>query len=139
MPRIALATYHSIAEHDDLKLLHGLGYEVASLGAYLVPSEPGDDKRPPLDIPPPPPAVVKACRDTHAAKQAYPPALLKWLGPDGVLISHHFPETTIFAQWDRLRKWGGRVIWRSCGQNSGMLERAAQWFRAQGMERVSGK
>jgi hypothetical protein len=134
--RIALSAWHSIVDHDDLALLHGLGYEVVNLGAYLDPRHPADPKRPPLDIDPPPQEVVDACRDTHAAKMAYPPELFEWLGSDGVLIVHHFIPEGIFAQWPRLRAWGGRVIWRSCGQTGISLEQSAAFYRRQGLERV---
>ena len=134
--RVLLSTYHSIAEHDDLSLLHEQGYEVLSLGAYLDPRNPGDDKRPALDIDPVDAAIVERCRDTHAAKQDLPGEVLEWLGKDGVIIWHHFPEM-VFQQWAKLKAWGGRVIWRSCGQTSDQLESAARYFRGQGLERVA--
>lgn len=134
--RVLLSTYHSIAEHDDLSLLHEQGCEVLSLGAYLDPRNPGDDKRPALDIDPVDAAIVERCRDTHAAKQDLPGDVLEWLGRDGIIIWHHFPEM-VFQQWAKLRAWGGRVIWRSCGQTSNQLEAAAGYFRNQGLERVA--
>ena len=136
MTRVLLSTYHSIAEHDDLRLLHGQGFEVLSLGAYLDPRNPGDDKRPPLDIDPVDATIVELVRDTHAAKQAIPPEVLEWLGPDGAIIWHHFPEH-LLRQWDTLRRWGGRVIWRSCGQTDDRLEATMSFYRRQGLERVA--
>jgi len=133
--RVLLSTYHSIAEHDDLKMLHDAGFEVLSLGAYLDPRNPGDDKRPPLDIDPIA-DVIDFVRDTHAAKQAIPDAVFEWLGPDGAIIWHHFPEY-LWSQWPRVRQWGGRVIWRTCGQSNGRIEAAAQAYRRTGLERVA--
>ena len=148
MTRIALSAWHSIVDHDDLAMLHSLGHEAVNLGAYLNPRHPDDPKgeregqprnakRPPLDIDPPPPEVLEACADTHVAKGHYPDVLLDWLGKDGVLIVHHFVEAGIFNQWPRLKAWGGRVIWRSCGQSHSELEHAAAYYRSQGMERVA--
>ena len=48
MTRIALCLSHSIEEHDQLKLLSGMGYEVFSIGGYIDPANPHDDKRPAL-------------------------------------------------------------------------------------------
>lgn len=137
MTRIIYANFHSPEEQASVALYHSLGHEVISLGAYLDPRHPGDSKRPPLDIPAGPPEVIEACRDTHAAKFHYPDVLLEWAGRDGILISHHFIPETLFAQFPRLKAWGGRVIWRSDGQSSPDLERTAQFYRQQGLERVS--
>ena len=135
--RLLLSNYHSIEEAQSVALYASLGFEVLSLGAYLVPREPGDPKRPPLDIDPAPPEVLEACRDTHAAKQNLPEVVYEWLGPDGIIVAHHFIPETVFMQWPRLRKWGGRVIWRSDGQSSPDLERMARSYRSQGLERVA--
>lgn len=137
MPRrVLLSTFHSVAEHDDLRLLASLGYEVLSLGAYLDPRHPGDDKRGPLDIDPVDPAIVELCRDTQAAKTDLPGEVIEWLGRDGVVIWHHFPEL-LLPQWPRLKAAGARVIWRSCGQTDDRLEALMRYYRHQGLERCA--
>lgn len=139
--RILFANYHAPEEAASVALYHSLGYEVISLGAYLDPANPGDPKRPPLDVPMGPPEVVEACRDTHAAKQFFPDVVFEWLGHDGIIIYHHFMPQ-LFSQWPRIHQWrkgstSKRVIWRSDGQSSADLERTAQFYRGQGLERVS--
>lgn len=136
MKRIILNLWHSIEEHDMLRLLDGLGYECLSLGAYLDPAAPGDDKRPPLPKVKRFPDLIELCRDTAEAKRNLPGELLEWAGRDGAMLVHHFPELT-FAQMPRLRQWGGRVIWRSCGQSNPELEAVAAYYRSQGLERVA--
>lgn len=37
MTRVLLCFAHSIQEYDELKIIHELGYEVASIGAYIEP------------------------------------------------------------------------------------------------------
>ena len=49
---ILLLLAHSIEEHDQLRLLSGLGYDVFSIGGYIDPAHPHDPKRPALpDVP----------------------------------------------------------------------------------------
>ena len=141
--RILLALSHSIEEHDQLRLLHSLGYEVASIGGYINPAEPHDDKRPPLDIP-----QVDEVREAvdalgyddnlGAAQARIPDAVLEWLGDDGIIIFHHYLRR-LFGQWDYLRDWrsaGGRVVWRTVGQSVEPNEREAQPYAADGLEIV---
>jgi hypothetical protein len=47
MSRILLCLSHSIEEYDQLRLLHSLGHEVASIGGYIDPANPHVDIRPP--------------------------------------------------------------------------------------------
>lgn len=142
--RILLILSHSIEEHDQLKLLSGLGYEVFSLGGYINPSAPHDPKRPPLpdvthfaDLQ----AVVDGQGvpdNIGAAAQHIPDEILEWLGDDGIVIAHHYLER-IFGQWEHLRDWrkrGGRIIWRTVGQSTADNELRAQQYRADGLEIV---
>lgn len=127
-----------------VKLLHGLGYEVASLGGYIDPSHPHDSKRPALpDVPCH--EVVKTAVDEQdtpdnlgAAQANIPDAILEWLGATGVIIFHHYLER-LFGQWEHLREWraaGGRVIWRTVGQSTTDNEVRAVPFREEGLEIV---
>jgi glycosyltransferase involved in cell wall biosynthesis len=143
MGRVLLCLAHSIEEHDQLRLLHGLGYDVASLGGYIDPRVPHDDKRPALDIP-----QVDVVResvdalgvdDNIGAAQAHiPEPILEWLGADGIIIYHHYLER-LFAQWPHLGDWrsgGGRVVWRTVGQSVEPNERRAKPFVHDGLEVV---
>lgn len=144
--RILLCLSHSIEESDQLRLLTDLGYEVASIGGFINPGAPHDNKRPPLDIPyfPKVQAAVDALgtTDNLGAAQSYiPDAVLEWLGDDGIVIYHHYLER-LFGQWDHIRDWMNgnpqrRVIWRSVGQSVENNERVAQPFRLDGLERVA--
>ncbi len=142
--RILLILSHSIEEHDQLKLLSGLGYEVFSLGGYINPHDPHDPKRPPLQSVPhfeDLHAVVDALGvedNIGAAASRIPNEILEWLGDDGVIIAHHYLER-IFGQWDHLAAWrkrGGRIIWRTVGQSTADNEKRSQPFRADGLEIV---
>lgn len=144
--RILLCLSHSIEEHDQVKLLTGLGYEVASLGGYIDPAHPHDDKRPAL-------AGVPCHREVKdavdalgtpdnlgAAQERIPGAVLDWLGNDGAIIYHHYLDR-LFGQWPHIRDWmrgapGRRVIWRTVGQSVENNERQTAPFRAEGLEIV---
>ena len=145
--RICLLLSHAIEEHDMIRLLHGLGYEVFSIGGYIDPSAPHDGKRPALpqvpcqrDLK----AVVDALGtpdNLGAAQSHIPDAVLEWLGDDGVVMQHHLMER-MYSQWPRLLDWkrgapGRRVVWRSVGQTDPNTERTAAFYRAQGLERVA--
>jgi len=141
--RVLLCLSHSIEEHDQLRLFHGLGYEVASIGGYIDPASPHDHKRPALDIPFYP--EVKDAVDEldtednlGAAQERVPEKVLTWLGSDGIIIYHHYLER-LFGQWNHLRDWrsgGGRVVWRTVGQSTEDNERRAQPYREDGLEVV---
>lgn len=146
MTRVLLCLSHSIEEYDQLRLLSGLGYEVASIGGYIDPRAPHDPKRPALPEVPFHPEV-KAAVDAigsednlGAAQSRIPDGVLEWLGDDGVIIYHHY-LARLFGQWDRIRDWkagspGRRVVWRTVGQSVAANEAEAAPFRADGLEIV---
>ncbi|HWE81437.1 MAG TPA: hypothetical protein VG265_07290 [Gaiellaceae bacterium] len=143
--RVLLCLSHSIEEYDQLRLLSSLGYEVASIGGYIDPAHPHDPKRPAISAVPCH-QVVKDAVDQlgttdnlGAAQSAIPPAILEWLGPDGVLIFHHYLDARLWPQWGHLAEWraaGGRVIWRTVGQSVENNERIAEPYRRDGLEIV---
>lgn len=147
MTRIVLCLSHSIEEHDQLKLLSGLGYEVFSIGGYIDPAHPHANLRPPLPHVPFYPDLKEAVDalgtpdNLGAAQSHIPDAILEWLGDDGCIIYHHLLER-LWGQWPRFLDWkrgapGRRVIWRSVGQTDPSVERTAAYYRAQGLERVA--
>jgi hypothetical protein len=142
--RIVLCLSHSIEEHDQLKLLHGLGHEVFSIGGYINPGAPHDDKRPALAHIPAHPdlqAAVDAIGSPDnlgAAQELIPDAILDWAD---TIIYHHYLDR-LYGQWPRIRDWlrgdaNRRVIWRSVGQSVEGNERTAVPFRREGLERVA--
>ena len=144
---ILVALSHAIEEYQQLLLLHELGYGVCSIGGYIDPGHPHDDKRPALPQIPVVPSIKAAVdalgtNDNLGAAQAHiPDAALEWLGDDGIIIFHHH-LWRLFGQWPRIRDWLNgssrrRVIWRSVGQSVESNENEARPFRADGLERVA--
>jgi hypothetical protein len=134
---VLLLLAHSIEEHDQLKLLAGLGYDVFSIGGYIDPAHPHDPKRPALpDVPYHPDlhAAVDALGtddNLTAAKVRIPDAVLDWAD---TIIVHHYEHTWLVPQWDRIRH--KRVIWRTVGQSVEGNERMMAPYREQGLQIV---
>ncbi len=128
---------HSIEEHDQLRLLSGLGYDVFSIGGYINPGAPHDPKRPALpDVPyhPELQAVVDGlgtADNLDAAKRHIPDDIIDWAD---TIIVHHLEHTWLVPQWDRIRH--KRVIWRTVGQSVGGNEAMMAPLHQQGMEIV---
>ena len=147
MKRIVLCLSHSIEEYQQLQLLTEAGYEVFSIGGYINPHVPHDDKRPPLfDVPHY--SELQEIVDSlgtednlGAAQSRIPDPILEWLGDDGVIIFHHLMQR-LWGQWPLMQDWmkgspERRVLWRSVGQTDMALERTAAYYRKQGLERVA--
>ena len=154
---VLLMLAHSIEEHDQLKLLHGLGYTVASIGGYIDPAHPHDDVRPALPHIPRVDVVWDAVQEVEAtetrpdrlinAKDNLPQAIIDWAD---VLIVHHMEWRWIGSlgddgrtplpgmyggeQWSRIRD--KRVIWRTVGQSSHDNEARMKRYRDDGLEIV---
>ena len=142
--RIVLCLSHSIEEHDQVKLLSSIGHDVFSIGGYIRPSTPHDDKRPALPnvkFHPELKAAVDALGtpdNLTAAQHRIPDKLLEWAD---TIVAHHYLER-LYGDWPRIRDWlrgdsNRRVIWRSVGQSVEGNERTAVPFRAEGLERVA--
>ena len=131
---VLLILSHSIEEHDQVALLSGLGYDVFSLGGYIDPAHPHDDKRPALPDAPRHPelqAVVDALGMTDnigAAARAHPrrdPRLAR-----GRRHHHrpplprgpHLPAVAAPARLDARQRAGGA----SSGGRSGSRSRATR-------------
>lgn len=136
---------HSIEEWHQVRLMHELGHEVVSIGAYLDPARPGDDKRPPLpDVPfhADVAAAISAAPcspdmpDDHlwGAKDRLPDAVIEW---GDVFIVHHCEWRWLAGgNYDRLKAAGKRVIWRTVGQSTHENEQRMTPYREQGLEIV---
>ena len=134
---LLLLLAHSIEEHDQLKLLSGLGYDVFSIGGYINPGAPHDPKRPPLPEVPYHPelqAVVDGLGtgdNLRHAKERIPDDLIDWA--DAIIV-HHFEHAWIVPQWDRIKH--KRVIWRTVGQSVEGNERMMAPLRSEGLQIV---
>jgi hypothetical protein len=130
---VLLLTSHSIAEYDDLRMLTDLGYDVFSIGG-AYDDVPFEGKRPALEVTRYPELEAATNRQrAHVTEIRGDPGPnidwgKAWLHPEVIawadaIIVHHFPESWIAGQWDRIKH--KRVIWRTCGQSSpdGSLER----------------
>lgn len=144
MRRIVLCLSHSIEEHDQVKLLSSIGHDVFSIGGYINPAHPHDDKRPALPQVPHHPELQAAVDalgtpdNLGAAQHRIPDTVLEWAD---TIIYHHYLDR-LYGQWPRIRDWlrgdaDRRVIWRSVGQSVEGNERTAVPFRREGLERVA--
>lgn len=127
---ILLLLDHSIAEHDDLRMLTDLGYDVFSIGAYTTPANPGDDLRPPLRAKAHP-ELAALVSDQLEAKRHLPDELIEWAD---TIIVHHYLDERVAAQWPRIRH--KRVVWRTCGQSDPRLEGVMGPLRSDGLQIV---
>ncbi len=134
---ILLLLAHSIEEHDQIKLLSGLGYDVFSIGGYIDPAHPHDPKRPALPDAPQHPelkAVVDALGTSdnlRYAKEHIPDEIIDWAD---TIIVHHYEHTWLVPQWDRIKH--KRVIWRTVGQSVEGNERMMAPLRREGLQIV---
>jgi hypothetical protein len=134
---VLLLLAHAIEEHDQLKLLSELGYDVFSIGGYINPGTPHDPKRPPLPEVPYHPelqAVVDGLGtpdNLRAAKEHIPDELIDWAD---TIIVHHYEHTWLVPQWKRIKH--KRVIWRTVGQSVEGNERMMAPFHRDGMQIV---
>jgi hypothetical protein len=141
---LLLLTSHAIAEYDDLRMLTDLGYSVFSIGG-AYDEVPFEGKRPALDVRTYP-DLQAACAYQRAHQEATvgaPGPVIDWakgwLHEDvidwaDVIIVHHFPETWIGGQWERIKH--KRVIWRTCGQSDPRLELEMSRYHNDGMQIV---
>ena len=135
--RILYLSCHSILEYEEVLLLHELGYEVFSPGAYVEPANPGDSTLRP-DIP----GLVydpDIMEQWHRICSAHP-------GEDGkdhltkefvdnfdCVIVMHLPRW-ITLNWNIMRH--KRVIWRTIGQSIANTEAELRPMRGDGLEIV---
>jgi hypothetical protein len=142
---VLLLASHAVAEYDDVRMFSDMGIDVFAPGGYADPAHPGEDIRPPLPNAPDHPEFRRLCdvqREKHGdvdaqwaidwAKADVHPDILDWA--DAVIV-HHFPERWLPGLLDRTN-YGGRVIWRTCGQSSPELERFMATLRPLGLEIV---
>lgn len=142
--RVLLLASHAVAEYDDIRMLHDLGYDVFAPGGYEDPMSYGEGIRPPLPQVPYHEHLADACRvqrekggdpgpNIDWAKANIAESVLDWAD---VVICHHFPDRWLPSQWKAFKRHGVRVIWRTCGQSNPDLERLMMTLADDGLEIV---
>ena len=133
--KILYLSCHSILEFEEVSLLHELGHEVFSPGAYVEPDNPGD-----ASLRPAIPGLEyneDILNKFHAIHDKYPGEDNKdHLSQEVVdyfdtIIIMHLPRW-IQLNWQVLKN--KRVIWRTIGQSIAPTEKALAPFRKNGME-----
>lgn len=140
--RVLLLASHAVAEFDDVRMFHDLGYDIFAPGGYEDPSSEGEGTRPPLPQVPYHADFAELCR--HQREQYGEPGpaidwakarihddIIDWA--DAIIV-HHFPDRWIGGQWSRIRH--KRVVWRTCGQSNPELERFMSQFTRDGLQVV---
>lgn len=146
MVNVVLMLAHEVEEYQQVLLMHELGHQVFSIGAYIRPARPTVDPsttlRPPLPQVPEHPALVAAVErlaegqpegfdPQMAAKADLPAEVIDWAD---VIICHHLEHTWLVPQWHRIRH--KRVIWRTVGQSTHGNEWLMRPLRADGLQIV---
>jgi hypothetical protein len=140
MTRVLLLASHAVAEYDDVRMFHDLGFDVFCPGGYEDPRTGTEGIRPPLPEVPYHEDLAKRCREQREAfgepgeaidwaKARLHDDLIDWA--DAIIV-HHFPRVWIGGQWDRIKH--KRVIWRTCGQSDPNTEHVMALF--EGLEIV---
>lgn len=140
--RVLLLASHAVAEYDDIRMFHHLGYEVFCPGGYEDPSRGAEGIRPGLPEVPYYADLAERC-ERQRVQGGEPGSAIDWakanLHPDvidwaDVIIAHHFVDRWLGLQWDRIKH--KRVIWRTCGQSNPELERYMTQFVDDGLQVV---
>lgn len=138
---VVLMLAHSVEEYQQVKLMHSLGHQVFSIGAYIDPRSPGDDLRPALpEVPFQADLAAEVAKvptitgdRLWAAKDRLPDAIIDWAD---VIICHHIEWRWLIGNWPRLRSAGKRVVWRTVGQSTHENEFRMARLREEGLQVV---
>ena len=125
--KILYLSCHSILEYDEVKLLSELGADVFSWGAYRNPKDPGEKRRPALDIPFHEDFFNLTIKDN---KDEIPQEIIDWAD---VIICMHVSRW-LFFNWEKIKH--KRVIMRTIGQNTIENEGHLRPLRYDGLEIV---
>jgi len=123
--KVLYLSCHSILEYDEVKLLTELGHDVFSMGSYINPNAPHDNKRP----------AIPGKYDDHLisvatrySKDNLHPDLIE---PFDVIIVQHVPDW-IHSNWAKIKH--KKVIWRTIGQSTSIIENGLVPFRNEGLK-----
>jgi len=137
MAKILFLSCHSVLEYDEVSLLHELGHEVFSPGAYVEPKDPGKcSLRPSISGLTYSPDIMRAFHKIglqhpgQDSKDNLSPELMEYF--DTVIVMH-MPRW-VQLNWNIFRD--KRVIWRTIGQSIASTEQQLKRYRQQGMEVV---
>jgi len=135
--RILYLSCHSILEYDEVRLLHELGHEVFSPGAYVEPANPGDHTlRPSIE------GLVyteevkekwHALAALHPGKDSKDFLTKEFVDYFDTVIVMHIPRW-ITKNWESIKH--KRVIWRTIGQSISGIEKQLQSYVRQGLQIV---
>lgn len=135
--KILYLSCHSILEYDEVKMLHELGHEVFSPGAYVEPDNPGDASlRPPIPELQYDEDILKQWHrlaGQHPGKDTKDYLTKEFVDNFDCVIVMHLPRW-VQRNWDAMKH--KRVIWRTIGQSVPTTEVQMEPFRKQGMEIV---
>jgi len=136
--KILYLSCHEILEFDEVSLLHELGHEVFSPGAYVEPKNRGDQHLRPdistLEYDPDIVAQYNEISQTHEAGKDTKDYLTKeFVDNFDTVIVMHMPRW-IHLNWNAMRE--RRVIWRTIGQSLASVEQQMQVFRNDGLQVV---
>jgi hypothetical protein len=134
--KILYLSCHSVLEYDEVKLLHELGHEVFSPGAYIEPHKSGDSMRPEIpnltynsDIL----AEFHAIHDKFPGEDNKDHLYKEFIDHFDCVIVMHVPKW-ITNNWHAMKH--KRVIWRTIGQSVPTTEVELEPYRKQGLQIV---
>lgn len=116
---------HSILEHDELSLFTELGIDYFSLGSYVIPSNPSDKIRPPIQYYP-----ETWLSSPIPPRDDIPKSFIDNF--DAIMIMH-IPEW-IIDNWEKFKH--KKVIWRTIGQSTPSVEAKLAQLRKDGLRVV---
>jgi glycosyltransferase involved in cell wall biosynthesis len=135
--RILYLSCHSILEYEEVKLLHEMGHEVFSPGAYIDPGNPeANFMRPNIPGLVYNPDVLEQFHKIAGSvpgKDAKDYLTKEFVDNFDCVIVMHLPRW-ISGNWEAIRH--KRVIWRTIGQSITNTEQALLPFRRQGIQVV---
>jgi len=137
MSKILYLSCHEVLEFDEVKLLHEMGHEVFSPGAYVEPSNPGNNLlRPGITGLVYNPDVVEQFHrigGVHPGEDAKDYLTKEFVNNFDVILVMHMPRW-VSKNWEAMKH--KTVIWRTIGQSISSTEQTMAPYRNAGMKIV---
>lgn len=137
MKKILYLSCHETLENTEVKMFTELGYEVFSMGVYQTNNKGGKLRG---EIPGLYDNEHLRAVALQGSKENLPEELIDWMD---VCISMHnasqlgnHPQPWIAGNWEKFKKSGKPVVWRSIGQSTGDVEKSLEPFRKDGLKIV---
>ncbi len=135
--KILYLSCHEVLEYLEVKMLHELGYNVFSPGAYVCNENNGNHSMRPsipgLKYDPDILAEYHAIGAAHPGEDAKNYLTLDFIKKFDIVLVMHLPRW-IEMNWPVFKASGKRIIWRTIGQSVISTERAMQPYRDQGLQ-----